>query len=94
MYDHVKDATPLDSGFCFLCHPLCFSIFDKLTRQRERNCAPCGFHFCICFISSKRIVSFKLNFVALIQVSKKHFDVPTRKTFKTFAHAQIAFIHY
>ena len=39
-YSQVKDAAPLDSGFRFLCHPLCFSEFDKLLRQSERNSTP------------------------------------------------------
>ena len=33
MYDQVKDARAQDSGFCFLCNHLCFSIFRKLVRQ-------------------------------------------------------------
>ena len=38
MYHYAKDATPLGSGFCFLCHPLYFSIFDKLVTQSLKHC--------------------------------------------------------
>ena len=42
MHDHDTYAAPLDSGFCFLFHPLCFIILDKLVR----NCPPPPFRSC------------------------------------------------
>ena len=38
MYNQVKDARAQDSGFCFLCNHLCFSIFNELVGQSYRKC--------------------------------------------------------
>ena len=37
MYEQVEDARAQDSGFCFLCNPFCFSIFDKLVDKVKEN---------------------------------------------------------